>query len=104
MPDALHYSPQAQLDLDEILDYFAFEREDATQGARIVENILAATERLPGRATRYPLVGPLPFIDDVYRFMTVGSHLVFFRVQGEDIFVDRVLYRHRDFASLLGRA
>ncbi len=69
MADALHYSPQAQLDLDEILDYFEFEREDVAQGAKIVEGILAATERLPGRATRSPLVGPLPFIDDAYRFM-----------------------------------
>ncbi len=101
MADALHYSPQAQLDLDEILDYFEFEREDVAQGAKIVEGILAATERLPGRATRYPLVGPLPFIDDAYRFMTVGSYLVFFRVQGDDIFIDRILYKHRDFASLL---
>ena len=104
MSDVLHYSPQAQLDLDEILDYFVFGREDAAQGARIVENILAATERLPGRAKRYPLVGPLPFTDDAYRFMTVGSYLVFFRVQGEAIFIDRVLYKHRDFASLLGKA
>ena len=102
MSDVLHYSPQAQLDLDEILDYFAFGREDAAQGAKIVENILAAAERLPGRASRYPLVGPLPFIDDAYRFMTVGSYLVFFRVKDDGVFIDRILYRHRDFAALLG--
>ena len=102
MSDRLHYSPQVQLDLDEIFDYFADERGNPEKGASIVSGILAAARKIPGRATRFPPVGPLPFTTDEYRFVQVGSYVIFFRVEDEVVFVDRVLNNRRDYASLLG--
>lgn len=101
MPERLHYSPQAQLDLDEIFDYFAEELENPRKGASVVNGILAAARKIPGRATRFPPVAPLPSTTDEYRFSKVGSYVIFFRVLGEDVFVDRVLGNRRDFARLL---
>ena len=103
MPEHLHYSPQAQLDLDEIFDYFAVELENSEKGKGIVADILAAARKIPGRATRFPPVGPLPFTTDEYRFVQVGNYVVFFRAEGEEVYVDRVLYNRRDFGMLLGR-
>ena len=103
MCDRLHYSPQALLDLDEIFDYFADELSDRDGGGRTVRGILDAVGRLPGRATRFPLVPPLPLVTDEYRFLAVGSYIAFFRVVGDDIYIDRILHGHRDFAALLGR-
>ena len=51
---------------------------------------------------RFPPVGPLPFTADEYRFLQVGSYVIFFRETGEVVYVDRVLNNKRDFASLLG--
>ena len=102
MAEHLFYSPQAQLDLDEIYDYFANELNDPRKGQGIVGDILSAVERIPGRALRYPVVGPLPFTTDEYRFLTVGSYLVFYRAVSESVYVDRILYKRRDIASLLG--
>ena len=102
MPEHLFYSPQALLDLDEIYDYFANELNNPRKGQGIVEDILAAAERIPGHALRYPFVGPLPFTTDEYRFVAVGNYLVFYRAVGESVYVDRILYKRRDFASLLG--
>ena len=102
MPDRLHYSPQAQLDLDEIFDYFAEDLGNPDKGASIVDKILGAARKIPGRATRFPPVGPLPFTTDEYRFTQVGSYVIFFRAIGENVFVDRVLNNRRDFAQLLG--
>lgn len=102
MPDRLHYSPQAQLDLDEIFDYFAEEVGNPAKGASVVNEILGKARKIPGRATRFPPVGPLPFTTDEYRFVQVGSYVIFFRALGEEVFVDRVLNNRRDFASLLG--
>ena len=102
MTEHLFYSPQAQLDLDEIYDYFANELNDPRKGQSVVGDILSAVERIPGRALRYPIVGPLPFTTDEYRFLAVGSYLVFYRVVSESVYVDRILYKLRDFASLLG--
>lgn len=102
MSDRLRYSPQAQLDLDEIFDYFADELGNPEKGASVVAGILAAARKIPGRATRFPPVGPLPFTTDEYRFSQVGRYVIFFRVDGEIVFVDRVLNNRRDYASLLG--
>ena len=101
MPDHLHYSPQAQLDLDEIFDYFAVELENPEKGSSIVAGILAAAKKIPGHATRFPPVGPLPFMTDEYRFVPVGSYVVFFRTEGNEVYVDRILHNRRDFVSLL---
>ena len=102
MSDRLRYSPLAQLDLDEIFDYFADELCNPEKGASVVASILAAVRKIPGRATRFPPVGPLPFTTDEYRFAQVGSYVIFFRDTGEKVYVDRVLNNRRDFASLLG--
>ena len=66
MHEQLLYSPQAQLDLDEICDYFSNELNDPDKGHGIVGDILAAVEQIPGRVLRYPPVGPLPFTTDAY--------------------------------------
>lgn len=102
MRDHLHYSPQAQLDLDEICDYFSLELSSPDKGTSIVSEILKEAKGIPGRATRFPPVGPLPFTDDEYRFVQVGSYVIFFRAIGEEVFVDRILNNRRDFSSLLG--
>ena len=102
MSDRLRYSPQAQLDLDEIFDYFADELGNPEKGASVVSDILAAARKIPGRATRFPPVGPLPFTTDEYRFSQVGSYVIFFRAEDEVVFVDRVLNNRRDYMSLLG--
>ena len=101
MSDRLRYSPQAQLDLDEIFDYFADELGNPQKGESVVSDILAAARKIPGRATRFSPVGPLPFTADEYRFLQVGSYVIFFRETGEVVYVDRVLNNKRDFASLL---
>lgn len=102
MSDRLRYSPQAQLDLDEIFDSFADELGNLQKGQSIVLDILAAARKIPGRATRFPPVGPLPFTTDEYRFLQVGSSVIFFREKEDEVYVDRVLNNRRDFASLLG--
>lgn len=102
MPENLHYSPQAQLDLDEIYDFFTYEREDPEQGSRVVREILSVACDIPSHPTRFPPVGPLPLTSDFYRFVKVGSYLIFYRTDGADVYVDRVLNKGRDFAALLG--
>lgn len=49
MLEHLHYSPQAQLDLDEIFDYFAVELECQEKGESVVSEILAAAKKIPVR-------------------------------------------------------
>ena len=47
---------------------------------------------------------PLSSIADVgidYRFLVSGNYMVFYRVQGDDVCIDRVLYGRSDYMSVL---
>ena len=44
----------------------------------------------------------LPLMADEYRFLPVRNYLVFYRVAAEGVFVDRILYKMRDYLPLLG--
>ena len=99
MSDRLCYSPQAQLDLDEIFDYFVDELGNPEKGEAVISGVLAAARKIPGRATRFSPVGPLSFTTDEYRFLQVGSYVIFFREKEDEVYVDRVLNNRRDFAA-----
>ena len=73
------------------------------KGGRVVSGLLSAARKISGHATRFPPVGPLPFTTDEYRFSQVGDYVIFFRAEGEAVYVDRILYNRRDFYMLLGR-
>ena len=98
----LFYSPLARQDLDGIYDYIALELRNPSSAAEIVNSILDAAESLAG----FPFVGSivegLPFSTDEYRFLPVRNYIVFYRVTENRIFIDRILYKRRDYLPLLG--
>ena len=95
------YSPLARQDLDEIFDYIACELENPS-AAETVNAILDAAESLEG----FPHIGSpvkgLPFSADEYRFLGARNYLIFYRVADTRIFIDRILYKSRDYLPLLG--
>jgi plasmid stabilization system protein ParE len=98
----LFYSPLARLDLDEIRDYISRNLCNPSAAAETVNAILDGAESLED----FPFVGTvvhgLPSIADEYRFLPVRNYLVFYRVTLEGVFVDRILYKRRDYLPLLG--
>lgn len=98
----LSYAPLSKRDLDEIFEYIASELENPSSAAETVNAILDAAESLED----FPFIGSpvkgLPFTSDEYRFLGVRNYLVFYRVTDSRIFVDRILYKRRDYLSLLG--
>ena len=53
----------------------------------------------------FPFVGSLvegiPFLKE-YRFLPVRNYLIFYRITDTQVFVDRILYKKRDYSQLLG--
>ena len=53
----------------------------------------------------HALIGaPLSAVADVnsdYRYLVIGNYMVFYRVAGKDVFIDRVLYGRRDYLRIL---
>lgn len=101
MKNKLHYAPEAQRDLDEIWDYIAFDLENPAAAAGTVERIMDAI----GKLADFPEAGaPLRSVADVdsgYRFLVCGNYLAFYRVEGNEVYIDRVLYGRRDYLRIL---
>ena len=97
----LHLSHEAQNDLAEIKDYIAEDLENPQAAIATVSKITKAIRMLRD----YALLGtPLSSITDVdsnYRFLVSGNYMVFYRANGSDVYIDRVLYGRRDYMRVL---
>ena len=98
----LFYSPLARQDLDDVFDYISRELENPISAAKTVNDILDAAESLESQPFIGSLVDGLPFMPDEYRFLCVLNYLIFYRVTDKRIFVDRILYKRRNYLPLLG--
>ena len=97
----LHLSPEAQEDLSEIKAYIAEDLENPQAALSTVTKITKTIRILQDHA----LTGtPLSVVADVnsdYRYLVSGNYMVFYRVTGKDVFIDRVLYGRRDYMRIL---
>ena len=97
----LYLSPEAQDDLSEIKAYIAEDLENPQAALSTVTKITKTISMLQEHA----LIGvPLSAIADVnsdYRYLISGSYMIFYRVTGKDVFIDRVLYGRRDYLRIL---
>ena len=92
MKNKIHYSPESRRDLDDIWDYIVLELQNRSAAERVINRIIDAVDPLKNFAE---MGSPLSSIADVgtdYRFLVSGNYMVFYRVQGCDVYIDRVLY------------
>lgn len=97
----INYTAKVRKDFDEIWDYMISEYQNISSAERIIQSVMDAVEQLES----FPNLGPpLDSIVDVksdYRFLTTGKYLTFYRILGEEIRIERVLYGGRDYLSSL---
>lgn len=97
----LHLSLDAQADLVEIKEYITEDLENPKAALSTVAKITKSIRSLRNHA----LIGtPLCAVADVdsdYRYLVSGNYMVFYRVNGNDVFIDRVLYGRRDYLRVL---
>ena len=101
MKNKIHYSPESRRDLDDIWDYIVSELQNRSAAERVINRIIDAVDPLKNFAE---MGTPLSSIADVgtdYRFLVSGNYMVFYRVHGNDVYIDRVLYGRSDYMSVL---
>ena len=101
MKNNVHYSPRALRDMDEIWDHIMVELSNPSAAENVVGKIQDDIDRLRDFAE---IGAPLSSIADVeggYRFLVSGSYLVFYRADGREIYIDRVLYGRRAYLRIL---
>ena len=101
MKNKIHYSPESRRDLDDIWDYIVSELQTRSAAERVIDRIMDVVDPLK----KFAEMGtPLSSIADVgtdYRFLVSGNYMVFYHVQGSDVYIDRVLYGRSDYMSVL---
>ena len=101
MKNKIHYSPESRRDLDDIWDYIVLELPNRSAAERVIDCIMDVVDPLK----KFAEMGtPLSSIADVgtdYRFVVSGNYMVFYHVQGSDVYIDRVLYGRSDYMSVL---
>ena len=101
MKDNVHISPQAVSDLDHIWEYIAVGLDNQSAATRTVDGILDRVLLLgdfPEMGTQlYRYIG----IGGEYRFLICGNYYAFYRCEGVDVYIDRILYKRREYLHLL---
>lgn len=97
----LHLSPKAQADLVEIKDYITEDLENPIAALNTVKKILAGIRMLQTHSKAGAALTSIANVESDYRFLVSGHYLVFYRVYGSDVYVDRILYGRRDYLRIL---
>ncbi len=98
---SIHYTAEALQDLDAIWDYIASDLQSVAAAERTVNRILDDVDQLETYAELGPPLSAIADVESDYRFLVTGGYLTFYRVQGSDVYVDRVLHGRRDYLRLL---
>ena len=101
MTNKIHYAVEARRDLDDIWDYIVTDLCNASAAERVVNDILDVVEQLENFSEMGALLTSIANVDSDYRFIVSGNYLIFYRVSGMDVYVDRILYGRRDYLRIL---
>ncbi len=97
----LRYSSQSRRDLEEIWDYIATELQNSSAAVRIVSAIMDSVDQLTDFAEMGAPLSSIVNVESDYRFLVNGNYLTFYRVHGDEVYVDRILYGRRDYLRIL---
>ena len=101
MKNKIHYSPESRRDLDDIWDYIVSELQNRSAAERVINRIIDAVDPLKNFAEMGTPLSSIADIGTDYRFLVSGNYMVFYRVQSNDVYIDRVLYGRSDYMSVL---
>ena len=101
MKNKLRYAPETLRDLDDIWNYIVEDLCSPDAAMKTVNGIMGAIDRLQDFAEMGTPLSSIIETESDYRFLASGSYMVFYRAEGKDIYIDRILYGRRDYMRIL---
>lgn len=98
---AVLLSDNAKEDLKDIRTYILEELDNPTAAKTVMDRIIDRIRQLE----QFPMLGAAlssviePETD--YRFLVSGNYLIFYRIEKDAVYVDRILYGKRDYLKTL---
>jgi plasmid stabilization system protein ParE len=94
-------SAEARRDLKSIQDYIADEQERPQTALKVIEQILDRIENLLSFPDSGTLLSPQVSFPTNYRYARAAGYLIFYRHENNQIFVDRIIHRKRNYITVL---
>ena len=97
------YSPKARRDLEKLGDYICNQLKNPTAALSTVNVIQDKIDKFAD----FPELGAQlsTTYDDVdvgnYRFLVCSNHLAFYRIVGDMVYIDHIIYGRRDYIAIL---
>lgn len=97
----LHLSEGAKNDLAEIKAYIEEELLNPSAALATVSKVTKSLRVLRTYAKAGTPLSSIVNVESDYRFLVSGNYLSFYRICGNEIYVDRILYARRDYMRVL---
>ena len=97
----LHISTAAQADLLEIKAYIEQEFDNPSAALAAVRRITNRIRVLRDHAYIGARLSSIVTIESDYRYLVSEQYLIFYRVHGKDVDIDRILHGRRDYMRVL---
>ena len=101
MKNRIHYSLESRRDLDDIWDYIVSELQNRSAAEHVTNRIMDAVDQLKIFAEMGTLLSSIADVSSEYRYLVSGNYMVFYRIQGSDVYIDRVLYGRSNYINIL---
>ena len=97
----IQYTPEAECDLAGIKKYITIQLENPIAALNTVTKITKRIRRLEQFPEMGARLSSILNIATDYRFLVCSNYLVFYRIDGDNVNIIRILYGRRDYATIL---
>lgn len=87
--------------MDDIWDYIVSELQNTIAAEQVVNAIMDTVDGLETFSGIGTPLSSVFHIDTDCRILVSGNYLIFYRTQGADVYIDRVIYGRRDYLRIL---
>lgn len=94
-------SPEAQNDLHEIRRYITEELRNPAAADNTLGKIIKRIRTLADFPQGGSPLSAVVHFETLSRFLVCGNYLAFYRIDEDNVFIDRILYGRRDYLSIL---
>jgi len=97
----IYYSDEANQDILDIKKHFEIELQNPSVSKRILSEITQRIRTLEDFPKSGRKLSAIIDIETDYRFLGCGNYLAFYRIDGDNIYIGRVIHGRRNYIAML---
>jgi plasmid stabilization system protein ParE len=94
-------TPEAECDIEDIADYISNRLHNPTAAMALFQEIYDKILKLIDAPDMGAKLRTEHVYETEYRFLICGNYYIFYRHEADDVYIVRVLYKKRDYMTIL---